>query len=36
MGFFKKMFGMEKPENADVQAQPAADAVDPNTGGNRS
>jgi osmotically-inducible protein OsmY len=33
MGFFKKMFGMEKPENADIQAQPAADAVDPSTGG---
>jgi osmotically-inducible protein OsmY len=33
MGFLKKMFGMEKPANADVQAQPAADAVDPSTGG---
>jgi hypothetical protein len=33
MGFLKKLFGMEKPANADVQAQPAADAVDPETGG---
>jgi osmotically-inducible protein OsmY len=33
MGFLKKLFGMEKPADADVQAQPAADAVDPDTGG---
>jgi osmotically-inducible protein OsmY len=31
MGFFKKMFGMEKPENAEVN--PVATATDPETGG---
>jgi osmotically-inducible protein OsmY len=31
MGFFKKMFGMEKPENAEVNPAPAA--ADPETGG---
>jgi osmotically-inducible protein OsmY len=30
MGFFKKMFGMEKPENAEVN--PVAAAADPETG----
>jgi osmotically-inducible protein OsmY len=30
MGFFKKMFGMEKPENAEVN--PVAAATDPETG----
>jgi osmotically-inducible protein OsmY len=30
MGFFKKMFGMEKPANAEVN--PAAAATDPETG----
>lgn len=33
MGFLKKLFGMEKPADANVQAEPAADAVDPDTGG---
>jgi hypothetical protein len=31
MGFFKKMFGMEKPENAEVN--PAPTGTDPSTGG---
>ncbi len=31
MGFFKKMFGMEKPANAEVN--PVAAATDPETGG---
>jgi osmotically-inducible protein OsmY len=30
MGFFKKIFGMEKPENAEVN--PVAAATDPETG----
>jgi osmotically-inducible protein OsmY len=33
MGFFKKLFGMEKPANAEVNPAPAADATDPETGG---
>jgi osmotically-inducible protein OsmY len=33
MGWIKKMFGMEKPAGANVQAQAAPDAVDPETGG---
>ncbi len=33
MGFLQKMFGMEKPENAEVNPEPAAEAVDPDTGG---
>jgi osmotically-inducible protein OsmY len=33
MGFFKKMFGMEKPANAEVNPTPVADATDPSTGG---
>jgi osmotically-inducible protein OsmY len=33
MGFLKKLFGMEKPAAANVQATPAAGAVDPSTGG---
>ncbi len=32
MGFLQKMFGMEKPENAEVNPAPAPEAVDPNTG----
>ena len=32
MGFLQKMFGMEKPENAEVNPAPAAEAVDPATG----
>ena len=31
MGFFKKIFGMEKPANAEVN--PVATATDPETGG---
>lgn len=31
MGFFKKLFGMEKPENAEVN--PAPTETDPETGG---
>jgi osmotically-inducible protein OsmY len=34
MGWIKKMFGMEKPAGANVQAQAAPDAVDPDTGGS--
>jgi osmotically-inducible protein OsmY len=33
MGFLKKLFGMEKPADANVQATPAEGAVDPDTGG---
>ncbi len=33
MGFFKKLFGMEKPANAEVNPTPAAEATDPETGG---
>lgn len=33
MGFLKKMFGMEKPENAEVNPEPAPEATDPDTGG---
>ena len=33
MGFFKKMFGMEKPADAEVNPTPVADATDPSTGG---
>jgi osmotically-inducible protein OsmY len=33
MGFFKKLFGMEKPANAEINPAPAADATDPETGG---
>ncbi|AFY91925.1 putative phospholipid-binding protein [Chamaesiphon minutus PCC 6605] len=33
VGFFKKLFGMEKPANAEVNPAPAADATDPETGG---
>jgi len=33
MGWLQKIFGQEKPEGADVQAQTAPDAVDPETGG---
>jgi osmotically-inducible protein OsmY len=33
MGFFKKIFGMEKPADAEVNPTPAADATDPSTGG---
>ena len=33
MGFFKKIFGMEKPANAEVNPVAAADATDPETGG---
>jgi osmotically-inducible protein OsmY len=33
VGFLKKMFGMEKPAAAEVNPAPAADAVDPSTGG---
>ena len=33
MGFFKKLFGMEKPADASVNPAPAADATDPETGG---
>jgi BON domain len=32
MGWLKRMFGMEKPEDASVDPQPAGD-TDPNTGG---
>ncbi len=32
MGFFKKIFGMEKPANAEVN--PVAAAADPETGGD--
>jgi len=32
MGFFKKIFGMEKPANAEVNPVAAADATDPSTG----
>ena len=33
MGFLQKMFGMEKPEDAAVNPEPAPEATDPNTGG---
>lgn len=32
MGFFKKLFGMEQPADAEVNPAPAADATDPDTG----
>jgi osmotically-inducible protein OsmY len=32
MGWLKRMFGMEKPENAEVQAQAAPDATTPDGG----
>jgi hypothetical protein len=32
MGFFKKMFGMEKPENAEVNPVAAAGETDPDGG----
>jgi BON domain len=33
MGFLQKMFGMEKPANAEVNPAPAPEATDPETGG---
>ncbi len=33
MGFLQKMFGMEKPADAEVNPAPAAEATDPETGG---
>jgi hypothetical protein len=33
MGFLKKLFGMEKPADASVNPTPAAEATDPETGG---
>ena len=33
MGFLQKMFGMEKPANAEVNPTPAPEATDPETGG---
>ncbi len=33
MGFLKKMFGMEKPADAQVNPTPAPEATDPSTGG---
>jgi osmotically-inducible protein OsmY len=36
MGFLQKMFGMEKPADAEVNPAPAADATDPETGGEVS
>jgi osmotically-inducible protein OsmY len=33
MGWLQRLFGQEKPENADVNATAAPDATDPSTGG---
>ena len=33
MGFLKKLFGMEKQADAEVNPTPAAEATDPETGG---